>query len=288
MIVDVVNPDDTERQGRRPKAPVILSRAHPVLLVKLFEQEVPEIADGLVRIEAVAREPGERSKVAVSSLEDGIDAVGTCVGVRGSRVQMVVQELNGERIDVIPWSPNARNFIAEALSPAEVSDVILGEDDDGEPLATVIVPDDQLSLAIGRRGQNARLASQLTDWRIDIVGEKEAGEEVRSRVNSELFKDDGTTAEVDAPVAVPIAETPVAELIGVGPVVADILTESGFPTIGHIAKADPKELAELPNLGIKTAEKMVESARAMIETYGEPETAPIEDAEINEDEDSDE
>ena len=273
LIVEVVDPHDPEQSGIRSKAPVVLSRAHPVLLVRLFEQEVPEIVDGLVRIEAVAREPGERSKIAVSSTEEGIDAVGTCVGVRGSRVQMVVQELSGERIDVIPWSPNERTFITEALSPAEVSEVILGDDEDGEPLATVVVPEDQLSLAIGRRGQNARLASRLTEWRIDIVGEREAGETLRSQVVAEIFKEDVEVAAEEEEVG-SVADAPTGSLVGVTPRLADTLREHGYPTVQTLAAADVDALIELPNFGIKTAEKVIDSARQMMRTV---ETAPTEE-----------
>src|SRR6187397_1033517 len=149
---------------------VILSRRDPELIRTLFELEVPEIADGLVEIRAVAREPGYRSKIAVESHAQGVDPVGACVGPRGSRVRMVVSELRGEKIDIIPWNTEPARFVAKALSPARVREVLV--DDDGKQ-ATVIVPDDQLSLAIGREGQNARLAARLTGWRIDIRSETE-------------------------------------------------------------------------------------------------------------------
>jgi len=260
LIVDVVDPDDEERVGRRPKAPVILSRAEPVFLVRLFEQEVPEIADELVQIEAVAREAGERSKIAVATTEDGIDPVGTCVGVRGSRVQMVMQELNGERIDVIEWSADPKRFVANALSPVkDITDVVFEEDEDGNPVAIVVVPDDALSLAIGRRGQNARLASRLTGCQIDIVGEREAGEALRSQVVAQVFKSDEEMAS-DAVVELDPADAPVEELLGVTPKLAVTLRENGFESVGAVSVADPKALAELPNLGMKTAEKLVESA----------------------------
>ena len=280
LIIDVVDPDDEERIGRRPKAPVILSRAEPVFLVRLFEQEVPEIADELVQIEAVAREAGERSKIAVATTEDGIDPVGTCVGVRGSRVQMVMQELNGERIDVIEWSADPKRFVANALSPVkEITDVIFEEDEDGEPVAIVVVPDEALSLAIGRRGQNARLASRLTGCQIDIVGEREAGEALRDQVVSEVFKSDEEMAEgEDTPDQDP-AEAPVEELLGVTPKLAVTLRENAYDSIGAVAVADPTALAELPNLGMKTAEKLVESAQHAVAV-----TAPeLVDAEVDAD-----
>jgi N utilization substance protein A len=153
---------------------IIVSRRDPELIKKLFELEVPEIADGLVEIANVAREPGYRSKIAVVSHADGVDPVGACVGPRGSRVRMVVSELRGEKIDIIPYNDEPARFVAKALSPARVREVLV--DDDGKQ-ATVIVPDDQLSLAIGREGQNARLAARLTGWRIDIKSETEFSEE---------------------------------------------------------------------------------------------------------------
>ena len=153
---------------------IIVSRRDPELIRQLFELEVPEIADGLVEIENVAREPGYRSKIAVVSHADGVDPVGACVGPRGSRVRMVVSELRGEKIDIIPYNDEPARFVAKALSPARVREVLV--DDDGRQ-ATVIVPDDQLSLAIGREGQNARLAARLTGWRIDIRSETEFARE---------------------------------------------------------------------------------------------------------------
>jgi N utilization substance protein A len=150
---------------------IVVSRTHPGLLKRLFELEVPEIYDGIVEIKSVAREPGMRSKVAVSSREPGLDPVGACVGPKGSRVRMVVAELRGERIDVVPWSEDPASFVGNALSPAKVSRVLINEQDH---TATVIVPDDQLSLAIGKEGQNARLAAKLTGWRIDIKSHAQA------------------------------------------------------------------------------------------------------------------
>jgi N utilization substance protein A len=152
---------------------VILSRRDPELIRTLFELEVPEVADGLVEIRAVAREPGYRSKIAVQSHAQGVDPVGACVGPRGSRVRMVVSELRGEKIDIIPWNPEPARFIAKALSPARVREVLI--DDEGKE-ATVIVPDDQLSLAIGKEGMNARLAARLTGWKVDINSETQYAE----------------------------------------------------------------------------------------------------------------
>jgi len=154
---------DVRKTSNEPS--IVVSRTHPNLLKRLFELEVPEIYDGIVEIKSVAREPGMRSKIAVSSREPGLDPVGACVGPKGSRVRMVVAELRGERIDVVPWSDDPATFVGNALSPAKVARVIVSDD---SHTATVIVPDDQLSLAIGKEGQNARLAAKLTGWRIDI------------------------------------------------------------------------------------------------------------------------
>lgn len=160
---------DVRKTSNEPS--IVVSRTHPNLLKRLFELEVPEIYDGIVEIKSVAREPGMRSKVAVSSREPGLDPVGACVGPKGSRVRMVVAELRGERIDVVPWSDDPATFVGNALSPAKVARVLIDED---AHTATVIVPDDQLSLAIGKEGQNARLAAKLTGWRIDIKSQVQA------------------------------------------------------------------------------------------------------------------
>ena len=179
-------PSEPYRHGERLKAyivevrktskgpQIIVSRTHPNLLRKLFEMEVPEIAEGIVEIQSVAREPGHRSKIAVSSNEPGVDPVGSCVGAKGSRVRMVVNELKGEKIDVVEWSPDPARFVANALQPAKVSRVRIDPDNQ---TALVMVPDYQLSLAIGKEGQNARLAARLTGWRIDIKSESQAAED---------------------------------------------------------------------------------------------------------------
>ncbi len=162
---------DVRREQRGPQ--IFLSRTHPQFMAKLFTQEVPEIYDGIIEVKAVARDPGSRAKIGVTSRDCSIDPVGACVGMRGSRVQAVVNELQGEKVDIIPWSPDAATFIVNALQPAEVVKVVLDED---SSRIEVVVPDDQLSLAIGRRGQNVRLASQLTGWDIDILTEAEESE----------------------------------------------------------------------------------------------------------------
>src|ERR1700678_976635 len=162
---------DVRREARGPQ--IFLSRTHPQFTARLFAQEVPEIYDGVIEIKSVARDPGSRAKIPVMSRDAAIDAVGACVGMRGSRVQPVVAELQGEKIDIIPWSQDPATFVVNALAPAEVAKVVLDEDNNR---MDVVVPDEQLSLAIGRRGQNVRLASMLTGWDIDILTEKEESE----------------------------------------------------------------------------------------------------------------
>ncbi len=154
---------DVELTSKGPQ--IVLSRTHPGLLIKLFEQEVPEIYEGIVEVKGAAREPGGRAKIAVYSNDHDVDPVGACVGMRGTRVQSVVQELRGEKIDIVPWTPDQAEYVCRALSPAKVSKIIMDED---ERAMEVIVPDDQLSLAIGKKGQNVRLASRLTGWRLDV------------------------------------------------------------------------------------------------------------------------
>jgi N utilization substance protein A len=194
-------PSEPYRHGERLKAyitevrkgtkgpQIVVSRSHPGLLKALFALEVPEIEEGIVEIKAVAREPGHRSKIAVSSNEPGVDPVGACVGPKGSRVRMVVNELRGEKIDVVPWSANPAELVANALQPAKVKEVRI---DEATSTALVIVPDYQLSLAIGKEGQNARLAARLTGWRIDIKSEAQVADESRPAAA--------------APAAVPVAE----------------------------------------------------------------------------------
>ncbi|HEV8571767.1 MAG TPA: transcription termination factor NusA [Actinomycetota bacterium] len=210
-------PSEPYRHGERLKAyivevrktskgpQIIVSRTHPNLLRKLFEMEVPEIAEGIVEIKSVAREPGHRSKIAVSSNEPGVDPVGACVGAKGSRVRMVVNELKGEKIDVVEWSPDPSRFVANALQPAKVSRVRIDPDNQ---TALVMVPDYQLSLAIGKEGQNARLAARLTGWRIDIKSESQvAEEEARSRQAPAAPVTEESDAVEPAETAEPAKET---------------------------------------------------------------------------------
>ena len=238
---------------------VVLSRTHKTLVARLFEMEVPEIYDGLVRLKAIERDPGDRAKVAVTATVDDIDAVGTCVGVKGSRVQTVVRELDGEKIDLLEWDEDPKVFIANALQPATVSRVTIGENEN----AVVTVPDDQLSLAIGRRGQNARLAARLTGWKVDIKSESEAGSQFKEEIVGELF---GTEpGEVDA-ASTRDAELDLSELDGVGSKIATVLKDSAFPTVELLANASLEDLSSIPGIGVKTAEKIQRSALEILET----------------------
>ncbi len=189
LIIDVRDPSSeaTRAKGEQTRPPIIVSRTHPDLIRRLFEIEVPEIYDGIVEIKSIAREPGARSKVAVSSREPNLDPVGACVGPKGSRVRMVVEELRNERVDVIQWSEDPAEYVANALSPARVSNVTIDVDNH---YATVIVPDDQLSLAIGKEGQNARLAARLTGWHIDIKSTSFSGEPLA--LENTLIEEDET------------------------------------------------------------------------------------------------
>ncbi len=219
---------DVRREQRGPQ--IFLSRTHPQFMSKLFAQEVPEIYDGIVEVKAVARDPGSRAKIAVVSRDSSVDPVGACVGMRGSRVQAVVNELQGEKIDIIPWSPDAATFIVNALQPAEVMKVVLDED---STRIEVVVPDDQLSLAIGRRGQNVRLASQLTGWDIDILTEAEESE----RRQKEFA--DRTSQFMDA--------------LDVDETVAQLLASEGFRTVEEIAYVELRELASIEGFDEETA-----------------------------------
>jgi N utilization substance protein A len=219
---------DVRREQRGPQ--IFLSRTHPQFMAKLFAQEVPEIYDGIIEVKAVARDPGSRAKIAVISRDSSIDPVGACVGMRGSRVQAVVGELQGEKIDIIPWSPDVATFIVNALQPAEVAKVVL--DEDAERIE-VVVPDDQLSLAIGRRGQNVRLASQLTGWDIDILTEAEESE----RRQKEFLE--RTTIFMEA--------------LDVDEVVGQLLASEGFRSVEEIAYVEVAELATIEGFDEETA-----------------------------------
>jgi N utilization substance protein A len=227
---------DVRREARGPQ--IFLSRTHPQFMSKLFAQEVPEIYDGIVEVKAVARDPGSRAKIAVISRDSSVDPVGACVGMRGSRVQAVVNELQGEKIDIIPWSQDIATFVVNALAPAEVAKVVLDED---RERIEVVVPDQQLSLAIGRRGQNVRLASQLTGWDIDILTEQEESE----RRQAEFEKRTNTFMEA----------------LNVDEVVGQLLASEGFTSVEELAMVDQKELAGIEGFDEETAEELQSRAR---------------------------
>jgi transcription termination factor NusA/transcription termination factor NusA, C-terminal duplication len=231
---------DVRRETKGPQ--ILLSRAHGGFMAKLFAQEVPEVYDGVIEIRAVARDPGSRAKMAVVSNDSSIDPVGACVGMRGSRVQAVVAELQGEKIDIIQWSPDDATFIVNALAPAEVSKVVMDEEDER---VEVVVPDEQLSLAIGRRGQNVRLASQLTGWQIDIMTESQESER-RQREFTErtaLFQ----------------------EALDVDEVIAQLLVTEGFASVEDVAYVDPSEISAIEGFDEDTAEEIQTRAREYLE-----------------------
>jgi N utilization substance protein A len=211
-------------------------------MAKLFTMEVPEIYDGIIEIKSVARDPGSRAKIAVISRDSSIDPVGACVGMRGSRVQAVVGELQGEKIDIIPWSPSAASFIVNALQPAEVAKVVL--DEDAERIE-VVVPDEQLSLAIGRRGQNVRLASQLTGWDIDILTEEEESQRRQKEFveRSNLFM----------------------EALNVDEMVGQVLASEGFTSVEEVAYVDADEIASIDGFDEDTASEIQTRAREYLE-----------------------
>jgi N utilization substance protein A len=231
---------DVREEPRGPQ--IFLSRTHPGFLAKLFAQEVPEIYDGIIEIKAVARDPGSRAKMAVISRDSSIDPVGACVGMRGSRVQAVVQELQGEKIDIIPWSPDNATFVVNALAPAEVTKVVL---DDDARRVEVVVPDDQLSLAIGRRGQNVRLASQLTRWDIDILTEAEESE----RRQEEFRKRSGLFVEA----------------LDVDDVIAGLLVTEGFTSVEDIISVEDEELAGIEGFDESVSAELKRRAEAFLE-----------------------
>jgi len=231
---------DVRAEVRGPQ--IFLSRTAPEFLAELFKMEVPEIYDGIIEIKAVARDPGSRAKIGVISNDNSIDPVGACVGMRGSRVQAVVSELQGEKIDIIPWNEDAPTFLVNALQPAEVSKVIL--DDDAERIE-VIVPDEQLSLAIGRRGQNVRLASQLTGFDIDIMTESDESERRQAEfaANTKVFMD----------------------ALNVDELVAQLLASEGFSSLEEVAYVDPDEMLTIEGFDAETVEELQARARESID-----------------------
>ncbi|MBP7335357.1 transcription termination factor NusA [Niveispirillum sp.] len=235
---------DVRKEPRGPQ--IFLSRTHPMFMAGLFKAEVPEIYDGIIEIKSVARDPGSRAKIAVISKDSSIDPVGACVGMRGSRVQAVVGELQGEKIDIIPWKPDPATFVVNALAPAEVAKVVL--DDEGNKIE-VVVPDDQLSLAIGRRGQNVRLASQLTGWTIDIMTEAEERERRQTEFSSRsaLFM----------------------EALDVDDMIAHLLVNEGFTSVEEIAFVDLDELTRIEAFDEDVAAELQNRAATFLQQQNE-------------------
>ena len=306
-------PRESARRGDRVRAlvlevrvtskgpQVVLSRAHPDFVARLFEMEVPEVYENIVEIKGVVREPGDRTKIAVASKDSQVDPVGACVGMKGSRVQAVVRELRGEKIDIIPWSEDPRIFIAKALSPAVVEKVGVTEEDQS---ALAVVSDAQLSLAIGKKGQNVRLGAKLTGWKIDILSESEyeqerqkereqeieeaiaaetrklaeaseAAESMQTEYESEAVpekeagsRDEGAAAESAEPEAgseaVDASTVDLTQIEGVGEKTAEELRQAGYDTIEKIAAMTDEEILVIPGIGEKTAQKILLSARALL------------------------
>jgi N utilization substance protein A len=246
-------PQETFKQRDRVKAyiydvektqkgyTILLSRTHPGFLMKLFELEVPEIQDGLIRIVNAAREPGERAKIAVYSMDPDIDPIGACVGVKGSRVQAIVQELRGEKIDIIPWSRDEARFVSNALAPAKVHKVYVNEE---EHSMEVIVADDQLSLAIGRKGQNIRLASKLTGWKIEVKSESEL--EQTSRKVVEMLMDK----------------------LRINEILARVLYDEYLRDFGEIARLTPEEMNKITSISLEDCARIIERAKEIVEKEG--------------------
>lgn len=248
---------DVREEMRGPQ--IFLSRSHPQFMAKLFAQEVPEIYDGIIELKSVARDPGSRAKIAVLSHDNSIDPVGACVGMRGSRVQAVVGELQGEKIDIIPWSPDIPTFVVNALAPAEVSKVVLDEE---QGRIEVVVPDEQLSLAIGRRGQNVRLASMLSGWDIDILTDEEESrrrqEEMRQR--SQMFMD----------------------ALDVDDVIAHLLVAEGFVDIEQVAFVPVEELGNIEGFDEEVAEELRARGRQHLEKVEQENESRLRELGVNE------
>ncbi|MCJ7748175.1 MAG: transcription termination factor NusA [Desulfobacterales bacterium] len=307
---------DVQKNSKGPQ--IFLSRTHPGFLIKLFDMEVPEISEGVIKMISAAREPGERAKISVYSSSRDVDPVGACVGMKGSRVLNVVQELRGERIDIIAWSQDQAKYVCNALAPAKISRVYIDEENRH---MEVVVADDQLSLAIGKKGQNVRLASKLTGWKIDIKSEsrmEKISNEILERfkefphigdVHSRILYNEGfrsikEVSEVDPEELAKVLEIekekaseivekalqmvqkeegkevsqesippmegpafdPVDQIEGVGEKTAEILETNEFKTVQDILKTDVEKLSSLPGIGIKKAEKLIQSARNYVES----------------------
>jgi N utilization substance protein A len=227
---------DVEMGGKGPQ--IVLSRTHPGFLIKLFEQEVPEIYEGIVEVKGAAREPGGRAKIAVVSHDSDVDPVGACVGMKGTRVQSVVQELRGEKIDIVHWTADPAEFVVRAMAPARVSKIVMDED---AHAMEVITPDDQLALAIGKKGQNVRLASRLSGWNLEVRSEAEAEEESRR------------------------ARLSLGAIPGVGDVTAELLFQHGFKSAEEVAQADEAALTDVDGLPPERVPPLLQSARDHVE-----------------------
>jgi len=230
---------DVKQFSRGPQ--IMLSRTHPNFLAALFENEVPEISDGIVTVKQVAREPGSRSKIAVFSKDKEIDPVGSCVGMKGSRVQAIVQELRGEKIDIVTWVADPAKFVCNALAPAEILRVIVDEE---KKAMEVVVPDDQLSLAIGKKGQNVRLASRLSNWKLDVTSDSEYQKALEEGHKSLL------------------------ELPGIGEKLAKSLFDMGFSSVNDIAKAKVDDISSIKGISEKKAEELIQGAIMYMESIG--------------------
>ncbi len=266
-----LSPKDNFKQGDRvrayitevrknPRGPeVILSRRAAGFVKKLFELEVPEIYEGIVEIRAISRDAGERTKISVYSKDERIDGVGACVGMRGARVKNIVRELNGERIDIVRWSDDIKEFAKNALSPAELADIKVDKD---HKKLFITVEDDQLSLAIGKHGQNVRLASELLKWEIDIVskGELKEKNKEKEKAASNLTKKDETES---SEAAVESDTLDSIEIEGVGKKIKEKLIESGFNTITKIKSATLEDLVKIEGIGAKTAERIIDAVKSL-------------------------
>src|ERR1700733_11536048 len=231
---------DVRQSLRGPQ--IIMSRADDRYLIKLFEMEVPEIYDNIVEIKAAAREPGSRAKVAVTSKDPSVDPVGACVGMKGSRVQNIVQELKGEKIDIVSWHEDSSRFVCNALAPAEVSKVII---DEGSREMEIVVPDNQLSLAIGKKGQNVRLAAKLTGWKLDILSETK----VQAKTQEAIFN--------------------LMLIPGISETMAQNIYQSGFASLQEIAKASIDDVAQIPGYDKDKAQKLVDTVKDIIKQYAD-------------------
>jgi N utilization substance protein A len=268
---------EVKKSSKGPQ--ITLSRTHPGYLARLFETEIPEVQEGIVVVKAVAREPGDRAKVAVASTKRDVDPIGACVGLRGTRIQVISRDLRGEKIDIVEWSWDAATFVARALSPAKVSSVTLVDPPPGppaeaseepRPAVLVTVPDNQLSLAIGKKGQNARLAAKLTGIRIDIKSESEA---------------EADQARADEEIAV--GRVNLLELPGVTPELVDKLVEKGLYSPALVLRADVERLTLIPEIGEENATALVAAARQWLDRQPVAEDDPVVDAAPAPDESSD-